>query len=187
MKSNTSFAVLVLAGLAAVMTPAFLLAAGGTGQGFDAIVHGIEERYHVHATRIPFMSLVSGIAGVATHGGVRGLHVAEFDHFRADTDVPVDGAEFNALIEKHVGPGWERIVRETSRNGGDQSFIYVRPEGEHMGMLVVDLDSHELNVVQMSINPDQLTKELSDHHNKVHQDEPDADTSEDKADEGESD
>ena len=167
--------VLVPLGIAAVMTPAIMLAASGNGQGFDSVVNSIESRYHAHATKIPFMWLVSGIAGVATHGGVRGLHVAEFDDFKGDGD-GVDGAEFNALIEKHVGSGWQRMVRETSRKtegggGGEQSLIYVRAEGSHVGMLVVDLDGHELNVVQMSMNPDQLMHEVSKHRH--HHDKPD--------------
>jgi len=155
--------VLVPLGIAAIMTPAIMLAASGSGQGFDSVVNSIESRYHAHATKIPFMGLISGIAGIATHGGVRGLHVAEFEDFRGDGD-GVDGAEFNALIEKHVGGGWQRMVRETSRKGGEQSLIYVRAEGSHVGMLVVDLDGHDLNVVQMSMNPDQLMHEVAKHH-----------------------
>jgi hypothetical protein len=166
-------AVLIPLGIVAVMTPAIMLAAGGSGQGFDAVVGSIESRYHAHATKIPFMGLVSGIAGIATHGGVRGLHVAEFENFhdftRADGE-GVDGAEFNALVEKHVGPGWQRMIRETSRNGGEQSLIYIRPEGNHLGMLVVDLSGHDLDVVQMSMNPDQLMQEVSKHrhHHETH-------------------
>ena len=165
MKSNFWFAGLVAAGLTAVMTPAILLAAGG-GMGFDAVVHGIESRYHVHATRIPFMGLISGIAGISTHGGVRGLHVAEIEHLEG----PVDGAELNALVEQYAGAGWQRIIRETSRSGDEQSLIYVRPDGDRLKMLVVDLDNHEMNVVQMSMNPDRLADEMSNHHHgKVHE------------------
>ena len=111
--------VLVPLGIAAIMTPAIMLAASGSGQGFDSVVNSIESRYHAHATKIPFMGLISGIAGIATHGGVRGLHVAEFEDFRGDGD-GVDGAEFNALVEKHVGGGWSgwfarRAARAESR------------------------------------------------------------------------
>jgi hypothetical protein len=155
---------LVPLGIAAIMTPAIMLAAGGSGTGFDAVVHSIESRYHAHATHIPFLGLISGIARVSTHGGVRGLHVAEFENFRAHADEPVDGAEFNELVEKHVGMGWQRIIRETSRDGSEDSLIYVRAEGEHLGMLVVDLDGKDLDVVQVSVNPDQLTDEISKHH-----------------------
>ena len=177
-------AVLIPLGIVAVMTPAIMLAASGSGQGFDAIVGSIESRYHAHATKIPFMGLISGIAGIATHGGVHGLHVAEFENFHDFTrgeGEGVDGAEFNALVEKHVGPGWQRMIRETSRNGGEQSLIYIRPEGNHLGMLVVDLSGHDLDVVQMSMNPDQLMQEVSKHHH--HHDAHDS-SSEDSSGEG---
>jgi hypothetical protein len=159
---------LLPAGLAAIMTPAILLAAGGNNQagvwtsggGFNAVVHGIEDRYHVHANRIPFMGLMSGIAGLYTRGGVRGLHVAEIENIQG----PVDGQELNALVEQRVGQGWQRMVRETSRDSNDQSLIYIRPEGEHIGMLIVDLAGHEMDVVQLSVNPDRLSDEIEEHH-----------------------
>jgi hypothetical protein len=149
-------------GLAAVMTPAILLAAGGAGSsgGFDEVVHSIEQHYHVHATRIPFMGLISFVAGRSTHGGVRGLHVAEIEHFEG----PVDGEELTTLVQQHAGSGWQRMVRETSRDGGEQSLIYVRPEGDHLGMLIVERDTHEMNIVQLSMNPDKLSDEIGKHH-----------------------
>ena len=166
-------------GLAAVMTPAILLAASGSGQGFDAIVHEIESRYHAHATRIPFMGLMSGIAGISTHGGVHGLHVAEFENFHGGEDGAVDGDELKALVEQHAGEGWSRMIRETSRNGNEQTLIYIRPEGKQIGMLVVDLDHHNLDVVQISLNPDRLLDEARErsgrHHHEDSDDESDND------------
>jgi hypothetical protein len=163
-------AALVLLGILAVMTPAILLAAGGAGSGFDAVVQGIESRYGAHATKIPFMGLVSLIAGRATHGGVKGVHVAEIENLKG----PVDGAELNALVAKHVGPGWKRIVRETNRSGEEQSLIYVKPDGSRIAMLVVDLDHHEMDVVQVSLNPDKLSEEIAHHHHGEHRDADDA-------------
>jgi hypothetical protein len=162
MKQNAWGMLLVPLAIAAVMTPAILLAASGSGVGFDAVVRGIETRYHAHANRIPFLGLISGIAGVATHGGVRGLHVAEIENLHG----PVDGAELNALVEQRVGPGWSRMIRDTTRSGGvesGQTLIYIRPDGDLMGMLIVDMDGHEANVVQISVNPDHLSDEISQH------------------------
>jgi hypothetical protein len=175
MKPNFWFGAAVLGCVAAVMTPMILLAAGGNGGGFDAVVRGIESRYNVHATRIPFMGLVSGIAGFATRGGVRGLHVAEIEHLEG----PVDGAEFNALVEQRVGQGWQRMIRETTHHraikDGDatrdeQTLIYVRPDGSRVAMLIVDLDAHELNIVQVSVKPDQLSRQVAEHHHGDHHD-----------------
>ncbi len=167
-------------GIAAIMTPAFLLAAGGNEEGFDAVVHGIESRYHAHATRIPFLGLISGLAGIATHGGVHNLHLVEFDDVHGAEKEPVNGEELNALVQAHVGQGWQRIVRETSRDGDEQSLIYVHPEGSRLGMLVVDLAGHELNLVQISINPDQLTREMRERHERHHGHGPDSDSDADK-------
>ena len=97
-----------------IVVPWVALAAGGEG-GFDGVVDSIESRYHVHATRIPFMGLASMIAGAATHGGVDGVHVAQFEHFTET----VDGGELNRMVEEKLGQGWERMIRETSRHGGE--------------------------------------------------------------------
>src|ERR1019366_2372564 len=61
----------------------------GSGEGFDGVVHSIESKYHIHATRIPFLGIVSLISRKATHGGVNGLHLAEFEHLSG----PVDRSE----------------------------------------------------------------------------------------------
>ena len=50
--------------------------------------------------------------------------------------------------------------------GGNQTLIFMRPEGSRMGMFVLDLDGHEMDVVQLSVNPDHLSENISkyDHH-----------------------
>jgi hypothetical protein len=107
----------------ALLIPVVVLAGGGQG-GFDGVVNTLETRYHAHATRIPFLGLISLISRKATHEGVAGLHVAEFDNFSAD----VDGNELNQIVEEKLGSGWERIIRETNHHGGEQTLIFIHPE-----------------------------------------------------------
>jgi hypothetical protein len=130
-------------------------AAGGEG-GFEGVVSSIEGRYHQHATHVPLMGLASFVAVAATHGGVGGVHVAEFDHFTA----PVDGEELNRMVEEKLGQGWDRMIRETSRHGGEQSLIFSHPEGKRMGLFILDLDGNELDVVQVSVDPDRLNETI---------------------------
>jgi hypothetical protein len=147
----------------AVLVPtAVVLAATGEGSGFDSVVDSIELEYHAHATRIPFMGLASLIAGKATNGGVRGVHVAEFEHFSS----AVDGEELTRMVEKKLGSGWERMIRETSKKGTEQTLIYIHPEGNRMGMFVLDLDGQELDVVQVSVDPDHLTESIAKYDHK---------------------
>ena len=148
----------------ALLVPVAVLAGGG--EGFDGVVRTIESRYHVHATRIPFIGLISFVSRKATSGGVSNLHVAEFEQFSA----PMDGLELNDLCESKLGPGWERVIRETSRNGETQTLIFMRPEGGRMGLFVLDADGHDLNVVQVSVNPDHLVETVNRYEHHDHED-----------------
>ena len=148
--------------MAALIVPAAVLA-GGAG-GFDGVMQSIETRYHVRASRIPFMGLISFIARKATSEGVGGLHIAEFEDFRAQ----VDGEELNRMVEQKLGAGWERIIRETSRTGSQQTLIFMHPEGDRMGLFVVDLDGHEMDVVQVSVDPDHLNQSIGKYEHHPH-------------------
>jgi hypothetical protein len=147
----------------ALLVPVAVLAGGG--EGFDGVVRTIESRYHVHATRIPFLGLISFVSRKATSEGVSNLHVAEFESFSA----PLDGQELNELCGSKLGPGWERVIRETSRNGETQTLIFMRPEGARMGVFVLDADGHELNVVQVSVNPDHLVETVNHYEHHDHE------------------
>lgn len=159
----------------ALLVPVVVLAAGGDGN-FNGVVNSIETRYHVRASRIPFMGLISFISRKATHEGVANLHVAEFEHFSAG----VDANELNQLVEeKLLGAGWERMIRETSRKSDEQTLIFSRPEGKRMGLFVIDLDGNNLDVVQVSVDPDHLDDDIGhySHHHHPDQDGNDSDVS----------
>jgi hypothetical protein len=145
-----------------IVVPWIAHAAGGGG--FDGVVSTIEHQYHVRATRIPCMGLASLIAGAATHGGVAGVHVAEFEHF----DKTADGEELNRMVEEKLGQGWQRIVRDTSRHGDEQTLIFARSEGKRMALFILDLDGNEMDVVQVSVDPDNLSKTINkyDHRDR---------------------
>jgi len=153
--------ILVPLGFLTLAVPVVVLANGAQG-GFDGVVSSIETRYHVHAERIPFLGLISFISHKATNGGVNGMHVAEIDDFHAD----VDGEELNRMVEQKLGAEWERVIRETSRKGNSQTMIYMHPEGPRMGLFVLDLDGHEMDIVQVSVDPSHLNESIGkyDHH-----------------------
>jgi hypothetical protein len=168
---------LIPIGFVALLAPVAVLAGGGDG-GFDSVVRSIESRYHVHATRIPFIGVISLIASRATHEGASNLHIAEFDSLSQ----PVDGDELSRMVEQKLGPGWERMIRETSRKGQEQTLIYIHPEGKRMGLFVLDADGNELDVVQVSVDPDHLKDNLG-HYGHRHREPGGDDQPQDKSDE----
>ena len=139
-----------------LLVPSAVVLAGTGSGGFDGVVDSIESQYHAQATRIPFMSLISLVAGAATRDGVRGMHVAEFEHF----DAAIEGDALKQLVDKKLGAGWELMVRETRREGGEQTLIYCHPEGKHMGLFIIDHEHGELDVVQISVDPDHLNESI---------------------------
>lgn len=153
--------VFVLVCFVALVVPVAVLASGGQG-GFDGVVEALETKYHVHATRIPFLGLISFVSHKATEGGVSNMHVAEFEGFHQS----MDGEELNRLVEEKLGAGWQRMIRETKRGGEEQTLIFVHPEGARMGMFVLDADGSDLDVVQISVDPDHLNQSIGkyEHH-----------------------
>ena len=154
--------------------PVVVLASGAQG-GFDGVVNSIESRYHVHAQRIPFLGFISFVSHKASGEAVGGLHVAEIDDFHAD----VDGEELNNLVTEKLGMGWERIIRETSRKSNNQTLIFMHPEGKKMGLFVVDLDGGEMDLVQVSVDPNHLNESIGkyEHHHQDDLDKGDGDES----------
>ena len=127
---------------------------------FNSVVSAVEQKYSVHAQRIPMMTLVSICASLKTHGGVRSLRVAEFDNLRG-----MDGKDLYPLLRSRLGDEWQPFVTEVSggtNHGGDQSVILVRPDGSSMGMMIADYDHGELDLVGMEMNGAALSKWLHD-------------------------
>jgi len=155
--------VFVLTCFVALLVPVAVLAGGGEG-GFNGVVRSLEMKYHAHATRIPFMGLISFVAHRATEGGVNNVHLAEFDDFSAT----MDGEELNKMVEQKLGPEWERVIRETSRNGESQTLIFMHAEGKRMGLFVLDASGRELDVVQVSVDPDHLNGKLDEYRHHGH-------------------
>lgn len=147
----------------ALAVPVVVLASGAQG-GFDSVVNTIEARYHVHAQRIPFLGFISFVSHKASSESVSGVHVAEIDDFQGG----VDGEELNHLVTEKLGAGWERVIRETGHKGSNQTLIFMHPEGKRMGLFVVDLDGGEMDLVQVSVDPDHLNESIGkyEHHHR---------------------
>jgi len=70
------------------------------------------------------------------------------------------------MVEEKLGAGWERMIRDTSRHGEEQTLIFIRPEGERMGVFVVDKDGNEMDVVQVSVDPKHLDDDIQRYTHK---------------------
>lgn len=140
---------IVMTAVFAVALPLTVRAAGH--RDFDAVVSAVEHRYDARPEHLPMMGLVSFCGWVATGGGVKGLKIAEFDHFAG----PSDPAELDKLVNDTLGGEWQRFVSNRERNG-ELNLIYAQPDGQAMRLLIVDYEHSELDVVRVEINADRL-------------------------------
>jgi hypothetical protein len=124
--------------------------------GFDALVKGLSTHYAVHPKTIPMMWMVSLCARGATQGGVRGMRVVEFENFGGNGD-----AGFDETVRSSLGEDWSRMVRDWKEDG-DESLVYVRAENNRVDMIVVDLSHSGLDLVRMTMDPDQLARWTKD-------------------------
>jgi hypothetical protein len=104
------------------------------------------------------MSFVSLCARFATHGGVKGLRVVEFDDIKATVEV----SELASLVRNHLGADWQPFIQEHDKQGEKESIIFVREKGDAMGMMIADYEHGELDVVRMELSGDALAKWMKD-------------------------
>ena len=134
---------------------------GGTGcsasgHGFNSVVAGVEQRYSVHAERIPLMGLVSLCARATTRGGVKDMQIAQFHHIAT-----LDAKQLNSMMQSELGADWQPMVKDWSRDGASLSVVFVRPSEDasrSMGMVVADYDNGELDLVRLQMNGSALAK-----------------------------
>jgi hypothetical protein len=165
MKTTRLFTVAMPIAVTLVVTAIVFPVAGRAAArpDFDAVVSAVEQRYNTHPQRIPMMGFVSFCAHVATHGGVKGLKIAEFDNLniepgklilRGEAPAP-DPAGLESLVRNTLGDAWQPFVVDHQRNG-EISIIYVQPNGASMRMLIADYENHELDLVRLELNGDRL-------------------------------
>jgi hypothetical protein len=159
-------AALILASVAVLATAAIIvpLTASAVAQpDFDTVVSAVEHRYSAHAERVPMMGLVSLCAHVASHGGVKGVKIAEFDNLPAAPD----STELQDLVSNTLGGSWRRFVTDRSSNG-DLNIIYVQPNGSAMRMLIADYEHGELDLVRVELNGERLARWVDDPRGSAH-------------------
>jgi len=123
---------------------------------FNNVVSAVEHRYNAHAQRVPMMGFVSLCAWAGSHGGVKGMRIAEFDNLvLGKTD------DLGRLVQDSLDTNWQPFVTEHDA-GGEQSVIFVQPHGHAMRMLIADYEHGELDLVRMEINGERLQQWMHD-------------------------
>jgi len=124
-----------------------LLTALPAHAGFDEILGGLEGRLG-HTMWIPMFGLVRTVVRVGHPRGVHDLQLAVFEgKGRVDPQI------LDALMTSHAGRGYAPLVRVRSRRDQESSFIYAKPLGDKIELLVLTSDSEDTVLVRVVVDP----------------------------------
>jgi hypothetical protein len=124
---------------------------------FDALVKSLSTHYAVQPKSVPMMWMVSLCARGMTHGGVRGMKVVQLN----SSHEMQNHEGFDEIVGAKLGEDWSRAVRQWEA-GGEESLVYMRAENKGMELIVVSLNHKELDLVRMTMNPEQLAKWINE-------------------------
>jgi len=130
----------------AIWIPALLPASD-----FDGLVREFSRQTGSEQTRIPFFGLARFVVAVSHPAGTSDLKLAVFEHAN------VRPRDFARVTDNVVGGGWKRILRVQSRRG-ESSNIYTRQDGNHLRLLVANVEGENATFVEMRIKPEALMK-----------------------------
>ncbi len=132
----------LVAGLAIVLLAALPLFAS-----FDSIERKLESRLGA-PTSIPFLGLARLFVKVGHPDGVHDVELAVFEHPPA----MIDGHLADAVLRAEVPEGFKPMVRRIAKNG-EWTFIYAKPVGDRLEMIVLNGEKSEVVLVRVIVDP----------------------------------
>jgi hypothetical protein len=146
--------------LAAMFVLVFASRAQAQRDSFDALVKGLKSHDGVETTTPPMMWLGRMVVRAMQPEGVLDVRLATFEG-RGLSRVATDGS-FGKLLQRVSDNGWSPIVRVHSRRSGEMSAVHVRHDRKTLSLLVLAINSADAVVVEVSIQPEALSRWLNE-------------------------
>jgi len=124
--------------------------------GFNEVLYDLEGRLG-HSMYIPFWGVIRSVVRVGHPRGVHDLQLAVFEG-----KGKVDPDELASLMSRKAGRDYMPLVRVRSRHSAEASFIYAKPIGDKLELLVLTNDGDDTVLVRVVVNPDIVGRYLND-------------------------
>lgn len=132
----------------------FCAPASAKGDDFKAVVKNVRAACGGKKVRIPFLGLANFATKFVRPAGVKSFKLAVFEDLKMSGDV----AGLGAAVGRSLGPEWRALVRVRADRGAEQTYVYVREEGDNLKLMVVILDDDQATVVQAKMSPEALAR-----------------------------
>ena len=127
--------------------------------GFDEVVDAISKTSGLHRTPIPFFGLARFAVRVGHPHGVHDIQLATVEGHGT-----VDRRDVAAILRDSIRDGYRPIVQTRSNRNGEFTFIFARPDGSTIDMLIVTHDHADTTVVRAVVDGDVFAKEVNGEH-----------------------
>lgn len=144
---------------AALVAAVLLLASLPAHAGFDEVVRAVQVETGIRPMRIPFIGLARFMVWIVRPAGVHDFELAQFEGTRHQREES-DPASLEAILRQRAGTGFRPLVRVQSKRNNEWTFIYARPAGDRIELIVATRDRADTTVVRAVVNPDKMLRHL---------------------------
>ena len=142
----------------ATLLLALVLMAAPLYAGFDEVADALEGQLG-HSTWIPFFGVARTFVRISHPDGVHDIQLALFEGKGRMT--PLDAER---LIVGQIGGGFSPLVKTRSKNG-EFAFIYARPAGDKLELVILSSDDDDTVLVRVVADPKVMNAiERDPHH-----------------------
>ena len=124
--------------------------------GFNDVLDGLRSRLG-NTMWIPFFGVARTVVRVGHPRGVHDLQLAVFEGKGS-----LDSAYLDELMRSRAGRDYSPLVRVRERHDRESTFIYARPQGDLMELLVLTSDRDDTVLVRVVVDPDVVARCLGD-------------------------
>jgi hypothetical protein len=122
--------------------------------GFDEVLAGLHANLG-HATWIPFFGLIRTGVRIAHPDGVHDMQLVVFEGKGS-----FDSLEADRIMRSRIGRDYTPLVRVRSKRDHEWSFVYAKPAGDLMDLVVLTSDGEDTVLVRVLVNPETVTTTL---------------------------
>ena len=130
---------------------------------FASIARAIDNHPGVKRVWIPFLGVARFAVWVVRPEGVHDFQLVTFEG--ADR---LDPQELQNILRTQIGPGYTPLVRAWSRRKGEWSFIYAKPEGQRIDLVILSHDDDDTVLVRVDVDATIIAREIEKHPREVH-------------------
>jgi hypothetical protein len=125
----------------------------------DRVAHAVEAQLGVRRTHIPMLGFAMFVGKVASGFQMPGTKLVVFDDARLSNSTPrqLENAVSNAL-----GAEWSPFVKSISNHGGEQTWIYLRPQGKGLHIFIATAVSGEVSLIEVKASERQMRSWIKD-------------------------